>query len=333
MLRTASCALLISLLCSMPAVSAVAAERQDATLSSSGSITVRPAPTRLRMQVQLRAYGKTPAAAAENLKIHRDAAVERLKELKADPASVSFGTPRVGPAVRTAPVAYAVPVVTAGTYTPAVPTLAPAVSPSRPTRESKTPPMLIATTTLRAEWALPPAKEGSDRLAAAAAEIEQRVRAGAIDAGVKDKLSAEEQEQLEEMQLGLAQAPLSYRPHAAAPTTGWLSAGGPTFVFVAILSETQRKAALADACAQAKRDATELAAAAGMKLGPIVSLNGGTGYNVGVAYTAPYYSEDDSPSPLKKLSNSEVVATRADGLEVTVGVSVTYRLLTPESTP
>ena len=48
----------------------------------------------------------------------------------------------------------------------------------------------------------------------------------------------------------------------------------PMFVYVAVLSDKQRKTMLADAFAAAKRNAAELAEAAGMKLGAIADLQG-----------------------------------------------------------
>ena len=48
----------------------------------------------------------------------------------------------------------------------------------------------------------------------------------------------------------------------------------PQFVFVAKLSKEDRKKAMADAFAKAKANATELAAAAGVELGPLVGLSG-----------------------------------------------------------
>ena len=46
------------------------------------------------------------------------------------------------------------------------------------------------------------------------------------------------------------------------------------FVYVAVLSHKQRKTMLADAFAAAKKNAAELAEAAGMKLGALVTLQG-----------------------------------------------------------
>jgi len=62
-----------------------------------------------------------------------------------------------------------------------------------------------------------------------------------------------------------------------------------------------------------------------MRLGPISSLSRNSFYNY-VPNVGPF-GQDEGLSPLKKFSEYEAVATHADGLEFSVGVSVHYRLL------
>ena len=76
------------------------------TASAAAAVTVRPMPTKLRVQIELRAYGKTPEVALQNLAAQRAAAIARLKQLKADAASTAFGIPRVNAA---APAGYGGP--------------------------------------------------------------------------------------------------------------------------------------------------------------------------------------------------------------------------------
>jgi uncharacterized protein YggE len=319
-------ALLIALCSATFAGPAAAAEGSDATVHGSATVTLHPAATRLRMQMQLRAFGKTPEAALENLKARREAAVARLKSLGADAASISVSTPRVGPAAKAAPpVMYTAP-VPAGGQPPVVqpPTIAPEPGNYNPfaprTDPAKRPSICTASTTVRAEWTLPHVGESSERAALAAAGIMEKVRSMPVDAGAPQKLSAEEKEIVEEVEMGLAQAAPTYSPYAA-PHTVWTSGpAGAVFVYVAVLSDEQRKAALAAAYLQAKTDAAELAEAAGMQLGSITSLSRNP-------FGISYYHEDEGLLPLKQLNEREVVAARADRLEFTVSVTVSYRLL------
>ncbi len=341
MLQRTFCTLLIALSSCLSAGPAAATEGSDGTVSGSATVIVRPAATRLRMQMALRAYGKTPQAAMENLKSRREAAVARLKALGADPASISFGAPWVGPAAKAAsavspilsapPATYA-PVPADGGSAPPLPEPSVALPPAPRAKAAKRPPLFTASTTLRAEWPLPPAGEGPERLAAAAAEIQEKVGSADLASAGPQKLSAEEQELIEEAQMGLTPPGPAGQLYPAQPSSGWTTApAGPAFVFVAALSDAQRKAALADACARAKQDAAELAEAAGMQLGPITSLNRNTMYN----FSPNVFSSDEGegPSPLKKSSEFEAVAANADGLEFSIGVSVSYRLLPPGGKP
>jgi len=72
---------------------------------------------------------------------------------------------------------------------------------------------------------------------------------------------------------------------------GTTAPGMPRFVYAARLTDAQRKAALAEACAKAKTQAKELAEAAGVKLGGIASLShnitvmsGAGGFDPNVCY-------------------------------------------------
>jgi uncharacterized protein YggE len=124
--------------------------------------------------------------------------------------------------------------------------------------------------------------------------------------------------------------PAHWDPYVAAPPPtvafGAQSAGDPVFVYVAVLSDAERKAALASAFARAKKDAAELAEAAGMKLGPLASL----GHNEMNMFQGPYYppsfNEDSGPSLLAQRSEFEAVSATANGLWLSIGVSVSYHL-------
>jgi uncharacterized protein YggE len=316
----------------------------ESTVSGSGTVTLRPMPTRLRLQVQLRSYGKTAEAALKNLKTRREAAVAELTALKADAASIWFSIPQTAPAAPAVPVVYGVPIArplvpvpvepSAGSPPPATPPPV-EVRPAPPSMKPQLPPLLVASTTLRAEWPLE--KADPEQLAAAVTAIREKVKLADLTGGKATKgLSSEEQELLEEAQMGLTQpssAP-SWTPGPYSAMVGPQSPGGPVFVFVAVLSDTERKDALARAVAEAKKDAAELAEAAGMKLGAITSLGRNTNpYQY--AWAAPtYYGPDDNgPSPLTRRSEFEAVAVSADSLEFSIAVSVSYQLLRGGAAP
>ncbi|MEN6457774.1 MAG: SIMPL domain-containing protein [Thermoguttaceae bacterium] len=317
-------ALLVTLCCLSFTGRMQAAEPSLATVSGTGMVSVSLTPTWLRTQIPLRAYGKTPRMAIQNLETRRKAIVARLKEQMADPKSIAFGTPRVGLATEVSP---------ASSYPSATPVMAPApspaVSPAIPSaakgEKTNTPPLFAATTTVRAQWALPSAEEGLDRIATAAAAIQDKVRLAHAEGSGKEKLSPEEQEFLEEAEMGMAPA-TSGQPGFVPPQVAFLSpvSGQPAFVFVGVLSDAQRKAALAQAYAKAKKDAAELAAAAGMQLGPIQSLNRREDYSFSQYNNSMI--DNMGASLLANKSEFEAVAIHADRLEISVDVAVSFCL-------
>ena len=85
------------------------------TVAGSARVHVQPKPNRLRLQVELRAYGSTADAALNNLQTRCDAATAQLKTIEADAASIAYSIPKSGAPsenVFRGPVAYAAPVVT-----------------------------------------------------------------------------------------------------------------------------------------------------------------------------------------------------------------------------
>jgi uncharacterized protein YggE len=313
---------------------------------AAGKIRLQPTPNKLRMQVDIRAYGLTADAALKHLKARRAAATAQLRELNADAASICFSAARAGlpqtvyaSPVASAAVSYATPV--ASTFVPASPAMAttsvapPAAvytssgpsavpgssSPAKPRTQ-----LFVAATTLKADWPLQGAD--ADEIVAMAEAIRQR--AMAVDlAGSKmthDPLSPEEQELTEEAEMRFS-GPLG--PGASTvPPAGAKSQ--PAFVYVAVLSDKQRKTMLADAYASTKNNATELAEAAGMKLGALANLQGSfsnsclPGRNFGLEYAS---------SPLASYDERETVAADPDKLEFICAVNASYRLVPEEAKP
>ncbi len=330
--RILSVALCVTVFCTP----ASAAPGTDATVSSSGVASLRTAPSRLRVVMALQAVGETPQAALKNLKTKREAAVAKLKALKADEGSLSFDTPRVGnSADANSPVGLligrTIVETTPGgirTYSAPTPALSPnwapvmPTAPGRGTPVKKLPTLYTARVVLRTEWPL--LAEGPERLAAAAAEIREKVRAAKLNEEQEPmNLSAEEQELLEEAKMGMTPT----QPHVFPGSPGMSSPDGPEFVYVAKFSDAQRKKALAQAFAKAKAGAADLAEAAGMKLGPIVTLSSEGAYNFN--FGRMNYGEDDGLSSLKKLGDNEAVAKNMEDMEFSVVINASFRLLPP----
>ena len=331
------------------------------TASAAAAVTVRPMPTKLRVQIELRSYGKTPEVALQNLAARRAAAIARLKQLKADAASIAFGIPRVEPAT---PAGYSGPTtgVAPGYAGPAYSSPAPA-APGLPTASGWAAPrptdgpvpapkpatkravlrLYLASGTLRADWRLEAGDP--DQLAAVAARIRDNAKAADLaGAAAAEKLSPEEQEAIEELEMGMTTpGPIPYGgtyfpPGSTPPTvTSGPAPGGPpsrspvpTFIFVATLSAAERKAAIAKAFTLAKRDVENLAEAAGMKLGTIARLEppsiAGALVNPQSAPPAGWMEGGHPPLETYKTED-EAMGADANETAFTVAVSLTCHLL------
>ncbi len=121
-----------------------------------------------------------------------------------------------------------------------------------------------------------------------AQRIQEKIKAADL-AGSKEtaKLSAEEEEFEEEANQ------MAHRYGGEEPQ----QPGQPQFVFVATLSPQEGEKAMSEAVAKAKQQAAELAKAAGVQLGPLLGLSGGSsgqtnlGNNPMVSY-GPYGGQD-----------------------------------------
>ena len=338
--------------------SASAQVQPNGTVSASGRCFVQATPNKFRMQVELRGYGSTVEAALKNLKARRDATTVQLKKLNVDSASICFSTLRAGtvqamnppavmgyavPAYSVGPVvsstgpippptyapssSYAPPLATVTPELPGPPTATP--SPAPPSSSwspaanpiaKRRPALFVAATTLKAEWPLQGVD--ADAIVAAAEAIRQQATAADLTGSkaTRDQLSPEERELAEEAEMGPPRPPVD-------PSSPWASPSGsspmPTFFYVAVLSDKQRKAMLADACAAAKKDAAELAEAAGIKLGRIANLQGS-------------FSDFDMQSAATMFpsrNEREAVATTPDGLAFVCAVHISYYVLPPGDKP
>jgi hypothetical protein len=113
--------ILTAIVCAALLPEAGAAE-PPATIAGTGKASVQVVPTKLRMQVQIEAHGKTRELAIQRLKARREAVAENMSALGAENKSVKFGVPSVknviptpsvygtpGPILLPSPVPYAPP--------------------------------------------------------------------------------------------------------------------------------------------------------------------------------------------------------------------------------
>ncbi len=252
-------------------MAAMQAAEQHA-ISAVGSSTVQRNPTQLRLYVELSAKGKTLKEALEKMKERQEAARIQLETFKADKKSIAFSAPAVLSTGESGRKRQFEMMVLA----------------QMRNRGRKVPKGLQAaqsvtvTSMLTAQW--PIETQSHEKVLLMAQDIEEKVKAADL-AGSKEteKLSPEEEELEEEAAQAANQ---SGNDEGQQPRQ-------PQFLFIAVLSEQDRRKAMADAAVKARQQAAELAAAAGVELGPLVGLSGGCSGQVNVADdngNGPFYS-------------------------------------------
>jgi hypothetical protein len=132
-------------------------------------------------------------------------------------------------------------------------------------------------------------------------------------------ITAEEEEAEEAAQIGGAQVE---------------NASEPQFYFIARITDEQRRKAFAEAFSQAKRNGEELAAAAGIELGPLVGLSGHCNgaknlgddsfgvYDSGAYQRLKHMQQLDSGA---EQQQNESIATDPGSLEFTISVSALFK--------
>jgi uncharacterized protein YggE len=317
-------------------------------VSGTAQARLQPNPTKLRMTMEIRSYGVTVDAAIKNLKLRRAAALAELKKLDADAASIAFSIPRAGAvmpgsqASQPYPGGFATPVAPtdvvppiasspegyAPNYVPApMPMAAPARGPSARNSAGKAPPPLFtASTALKVEWSL----EGrqADEIAAAAAAIRKRVLAADVTGDKQaHELTPEQQELVEESNMVPQNRFSPPMPPSLTPSDGRSS---PAFAYVAVLSEEQRKRIKSNAYTQAKKEAEELAEAAGKHLGELANLSCQLQNTSMPGTIYGSYSPENGSSPFTSWEgdNRESVSANPDGLEFRCSVTASYHFLT-----
>jgi len=327
---------------------------KEASIAVSGSESVRVQPTLLRLEVQLHAGGATAEKAVAQLKTRRNAAIAKLKELKAEEGSIHFAntaltrnnnsgimpglptitpTPAWGPAPANGPPM--IPLI------PEVPQGAPEPAPLNPfpstaftgnsaPGEAIQPAIEVVPPTVAPSYPTPAASE-SGVTAATTLRAQWRLTTSDPDGialageSLRAKLAAAHVFGEENPWCVDSNVVPNYLPPGVIGSTYFrVVKDGFALSFVGKLSDEQRKTAMAAAMAEARRRAKELAEIAGGRIGDLCSVS--SHISNGATFEPPL-----SPSSViitgPQASHSEVVSQSPDLPEFTVEVSLAYRLL------
>jgi uncharacterized protein YggE len=244
-------------------------------LSAMGIATVRRKPTQLRLYMQLLAKGKTLEDALAKLKDREEAATAQLEAMKADKKSISFGTASVSAAQSARKKQIEQMIISQmrarGKKVP---------------KGLQVPQTVTVAATLTAQW--PIEEQANDKLLVLAHGIQEKIKTADLGGNKEaEKLSPEEEEFEEEAN----QAGNQFGNEDE-------SQQGPQLLFVAALPRAEREKAMADAVVSARKQAAELAKAAGVALGPLVGLAGNCNGQMG---------DDDMPVRYGQYGGSEAL--------------------------
>jgi len=227
---------------------------QPGAISGTGAATIKLKPQLVRMSVQMSAKAKTLKEALETLKDQREAAILQLEQLGAETKSI-LTTP---PTAKTG-------------LTDREKQMQQMLMQQRRSQGRKVgkglniPKSVTATMVLTAEWSLP--SEDEAEILLFVNDVREKIIAADLAGAKKLAKKSPEEEELAEEASGMMGMYSSFDEQQSKP-------GEPTFFYVGRVTDKQRAKLLADAFAKAKTQAEQLAAAAGMKLGALVSLSG-----------------------------------------------------------
>ncbi len=230
---------------------AFGAEQPGQTVAGMGTSSVSRPPEVLRMYVELTAKAATLEEALASLKERREAALLQLKMLKADMDTVETGAP--GPAAGPSAERRQMEQMVLQRMRGAGRRLPPGLDEPEP---------VAVAMRLQADWPL--TADSPEELLLRSDAIRKQVKeADLAGSAEEEEVSPEMQEMLEEM------AGMQY-DYNETP----FKEGEPVFLFVARIDEADRRQAMSDAFAKARGQAQSLTEAAGVELGPLVSLAG-----------------------------------------------------------
>jgi uncharacterized protein YggE len=274
-------------------------------IAAAGAATVQRLPTSIRMTLSVSAKGKTIEDALAKLKERREKLTAELQKLNADKKDIRVDNPAVSAAET-------------DRQRQIEALVAERVGKGKRPKGLEFTPNFAVVCTMTVEWPLS-AKTAEEFLVQSHA-LTEKIKAAEL-AKSDEKLTPEE----EEVAAELAEQSRNGRDNA--------NAGEPQFVFVARLSDADRQKCFADAFAQAKKHAEELAKAAGVELGPLVGLSGqGTGsqqQNRDESYGG--YSQRERPAAWPLSENSEPysvesVAADPDSLSFNFEINAMFKI-------
>jgi uncharacterized protein YggE len=264
---------------------ALAGLPSSSSITGTGTVVTTYSPQTMRLRVDLSGTAKNAKDAVAKLKAVSEAATGKLADLDAEKDSVKIGPPRVTAAVndqrRQMEMMVRQRMRGAGKKPKAQPE-----------------PPVVVSATLSAEWKLN-GKDAAARLLEAR-EIEDKIKAADL-AGNKQK-SEEASEEEEEMAEEMNEQFMGGNDNQPKP-------GEPMFIYVAKVDDEGRSKALASAFAKARTEAEQLAAAAGVKLGPLRGVQAHAGRNEYENYQYQYMGGGMNPYMLAQMGMSDGEAT------------------------
>jgi uncharacterized protein YggE len=237
---------------------------EPGTVSGNAHVTISRQPETMRVQIALQGKGATLKDALTAVKSRGDAARKQLTTLGAAKDSIKVESPKVAEKNdQQNQRQMRMQMMMMQRMRQGGKAAAP--------KKAKTAEPILVSAMLTAEWKLD--AKSPDELLLSVHSLQEKIKAADL-AGTKDaeKLSAEQEEMLEEMedqmQFGSDNEP---KP------------GEPVFMFISRISDADREKALAEAFQKAKTQATRVAKAAGAELGSLKSLTASSssagGYN------------------------------------------------------
>jgi uncharacterized protein YggE len=226
---------------------------EQGAVSGTGTISLTRAPEVMRMHVALTSKGATLKDALAALKTRTDAARLQLTTLGADKGSIKIEAAHIAvqdPNRRNQMQAMMMMRMQQGKG-------------NKGAAKSKTAPPVEVTSNLTAEWKL--SAKDPEAMLLLVHPLQEKIRAADLAGKAQaEKLSAEQEEMLEELQAN-GQSGFSMGGEEQTP-------GQPDFLFVSRITEAEHDKALADAYQKASVQATRLAKAAGSELGALRSV-------------------------------------------------------------
>lgn len=290
-------------------------------ISATGQHELKISPERLRLTVTLRAEGLDAKTAIRALADHKTKVKNDLIALKAEEASINFTATRLTSSIAGVPAEaqqygqrMIMQMMSSAAVTFGANGMPVAAQEAKP---DPLPTVYVATASVRAEWPLP--TTDLDALALLPETLKEQVKKrDLVGDGNKASFDATQQERIEEMQIALRERMGMYSSEEESPSV--------VVAFVAKPGSDARQAAAQAAFEQAVADADVLAAVAGKKRGPLVSLryhdaSGGLG-EIMAAQNAAVAAFRGIELPT--AAHDEVIGTSPDDLKTTIRVDAEF---------